>query len=79
MPGPLNGKTAFVTGASSGIGHATALALADAGASVAIAARRVDRLTDLEKEVRARGVDALALELDVTDESAVQRRCRFRR
>src|SRR3954463_5833327 len=73
VPGPLNGKTALVTGASSGIGHATALALADAGASVAIAARRVDRLTELEKEVRARGVDALTLELDVSDESAVQR------
>jgi clavulanate-9-aldehyde reducatase len=72
VPGPLNGKTALVTGASSGIGHATALALADAGASVAIAARRVDRLTDLEKEVRARGVDALSLELDVTDETAVR-------
>jgi clavulanate-9-aldehyde reducatase len=69
---PLAGKVAFVTGASSGIGRATALALAAAGASVAVGARRLERLADLEKEIRAHGVDALTLSLDVTDEDAVR-------
>ncbi|HTY73921.1 MAG TPA: SDR family NAD(P)-dependent oxidoreductase [Actinomycetes bacterium] len=72
MPGPLEGKVAFVTGASSGIGRATAVALAEAGASVAVAARRVDRLAELEADLAGRGVKALALELDVTDEDAVR-------
>jgi 3-hydroxy acid dehydrogenase/malonic semialdehyde reductase len=61
VPG-LEGKTAVVTGASSGIGKATAAALAEAGARVAGGARRVDRL---ETEV--------ALELDVTDVSSCER------
>jgi NADP-dependent 3-hydroxy acid dehydrogenase YdfG len=58
----LNGKTAIVTGASSGIGQATARALADAGVRVAGGARRVDRL---ETEI--------ALELDVTDPESCSR------
>jgi 3-hydroxy acid dehydrogenase / malonic semialdehyde reductase len=57
---PLEGKKAIVTGASSGIGAATAKALLREGASVAIGARRVDRLAEL-------GDGAVALELDVTD------------
>jgi 3-hydroxy acid dehydrogenase / malonic semialdehyde reductase len=57
---PLEGKKAIVTGASSGIGAATAKALLRAGASVATGARRVDRLAEL-------GDGAVALELDVTD------------
>jgi NADP-dependent 3-hydroxy acid dehydrogenase YdfG len=67
---PLSGKVALVTGASSGIGEATALALADAGATVAIGARRLDRLEDLAGRLRDRDSPALQLALDVTDERA---------
>ena len=63
---PLSGKTAIVTGASSGIGAATARALAAAGARVAAGARRTDRLGDL-------GEDVVALELDVTDPADSER------
>jgi NADP-dependent 3-hydroxy acid dehydrogenase YdfG len=68
MPGPLEGRVAAVTGASSGIGEATALALAEAGAAVALGARRVDRLEKLAEKIESGGGRALALELDVTDE-----------
>jgi NADP-dependent 3-hydroxy acid dehydrogenase YdfG len=57
----------LITGASSGIGETTALALSEAGAKVAVGARRTDRLADLAK--RAPG-EVLALELDVTDEQS---------
>ena len=67
---PLRGKVALVTGASSGIGEATALALAAAGAAVAIGARRADRLDALSTKMADSGGKALVLELDVTDESA---------
>jgi NADP-dependent 3-hydroxy acid dehydrogenase YdfG len=67
---PLSGKVALVTGASSGIGAATALALADAGAAVAIGARRRDRLEDLAARLRDGGPPVLTLDLDVTDEQA---------
>jgi NADP-dependent 3-hydroxy acid dehydrogenase YdfG len=67
----LGGKVALVTGASSGIGEATALALAAEGASVAIAARRVQRLNELAKRIREVGVMALPIEVDVTDEARV--------
>jgi NADP-dependent 3-hydroxy acid dehydrogenase YdfG len=60
-------KVALVTGASSGIGEMTALALSEAGARVAVGARRGDRLADLAK--RAPG-EVLALDLDVTDEQS---------
>lgn len=67
---PLDGKVALVTGASSGIGEATAEALAGAGASVVVAARRVDRIKELADRLADRGARVLPLELDVTDESA---------
>jgi NADP-dependent 3-hydroxy acid dehydrogenase YdfG len=65
----LDGKAALVVGASSGIGAATALALAAEGARVAIAARRLPRLDDLASRIRAAGGDALPIEADVTDEA----------
>jgi NADP-dependent 3-hydroxy acid dehydrogenase YdfG len=67
--GKLSGKTALVTGASSGIGEATALALAAEGARVAIAARRLQRLNELGERIRRGGGDALPIEADVTDEA----------
>lgn len=69
MAGKLNGKVALITGASSGIGEATAEALAAEGAVVAIAARRTDRLQALVKRITDAGGKALALEADVTDEA----------
>jgi NADP-dependent 3-hydroxy acid dehydrogenase YdfG len=69
QPGKLSGKVALVTGASSGIGAATALALAAEGAHVAIAARRIQRLNDLADRIRQVGGDALPIEADVTDET----------
>jgi clavulanate-9-aldehyde reducatase len=68
----LNGKIALVTGASSGIGEATAEALAAQGASVVIGARRTDRLAALEERLTARGTKVLSVELDVTDQEACQ-------
>jgi NADP-dependent 3-hydroxy acid dehydrogenase YdfG len=64
----LEGTVALVTGASSGIGAATAAALAAQGAAVALAARRGDRLGALAADIREQGGTALALECDVTDE-----------
>jgi NADP-dependent 3-hydroxy acid dehydrogenase YdfG len=67
----LTGTVALVTGASSGIGEATALALAAEGAAVAIAARRGDRLEALAERIGSSGV--LVLETDVTDESQARK------
>ena len=69
QPGKLSGKVALVTGATSGIGEATALALAAEGACVAIAARRVQRLNDLAERIRRAGGEALPIETDVVDEA----------
>ena len=63
----LDGKRALVTGASSGIGQACAVALAEAGAHVICAARGVDRLQDTVAAMTAKGWSAEALQLDVTD------------
>jgi len=61
----LTGKVALVTGASSGIGKASAIALAGQGASVAIAARRIEKLEEVKKEIEAKGGKALVLQMDV--------------
>jgi len=65
-------KVVLITGASSGIGEATARRLAAAGHRVALGARRTDRLAVLAKEIEASGSSALAHELDVTDLGSVQ-------
>jgi NADP-dependent 3-hydroxy acid dehydrogenase YdfG len=65
--GKLDGTVALVTGASSGIGEATARALAEQGAAVAILARRADRLERLAGEIESGGGRALQIEADVTD------------
>ncbi len=62
----LNGKTAFVTGASQGIGRACALVLAEAGADVVVASRNLKRLEQVAEEVRALGRKALAVALDLS-------------
>nr|WP_049914018.1 SDR family NAD(P)-dependent oxidoreductase [Halococcus saccharolyticus] len=70
--GELDGKTALVTGASSGIGAATAEALAAEGASVSLAARRTNRLDELAGRIEASGGEALAITTDVTEESDIE-------
>jgi NAD(P)-dependent dehydrogenase (short-subunit alcohol dehydrogenase family) len=67
----LEGKVALVTGASSGLGAHFARTLARAGARVAVAARRVDRLQALVAELRAQGAVADAFSLDVTDSASI--------
>jgi len=62
----IKGKVAIITGASSGIGYATALALAKAGVNVAIGARRTDKLKELENEIKNNGGEAFSQKLDVT-------------
>lgn len=64
----LKDKVAVITGASSGIGEATAEALAAEGAAVVVAARREDRLEDLVERIEGNGSRALAVSCDVTDE-----------
>lgn len=70
---PLAGKTAAITGASSGIGRATALALSEAGAAVVIQARRRDRLHQLAEDISHRGGKVLAVEGDAGLEEDIDR------
>jgi NAD(P)-dependent dehydrogenase (short-subunit alcohol dehydrogenase family) len=67
----LQGKVALVTGASSGMGRATALALSEQGARVVVCARRLDRLTELVAEIQAKGKEALAVQMDITKKDDV--------
>jgi 3-oxoacyl-[acyl-carrier protein] reductase len=68
----LKDKVALVTGASQGIGRATALTLAEAGAKVAIAARNTEKLSSLAAEIEAAGGEALAVPMDVADAAQVK-------
>lgn len=68
----IDGKVAIVTGASSGIGEATAREFARAGAITILAARRVDRLKRLEREIEAMGGEALAVPTDLTDQNQIK-------
>lgn len=68
----LSGRTAIVTGTTSGLGRRFALVLAKAGADVVITGRRVERLAPLAKEIEALGRKALSLALDVTDVSSIE-------
>lgn len=63
----LSGKVAIVTGASSGIGEATALELAEEGAKVALVARREERLKKLADKITARGGEAVCIVADISD------------
>ncbi|MGI5451791.1 SDR family oxidoreductase [Streptomyces sp. CA-249302] len=69
---PLQGRVAVVTGASSGIGEASAEKLAALGAHVVVLARRSDRLTDLVARIEKNGGSATPIAADVTDKAAVQ-------
>jgi len=67
----MTNRTAFITGASRGIGRACALALADAGARVAVAARNTAQLEELAAEIRSRGREAFAVTIDMTSAESI--------
>lgn len=67
----LTDRTAIITGASSGIGKATAQRLAEAGANVVLAARREERLESIADDIESEGVSTVAVPTDVTSEDAV--------
>ena len=67
----ITGQVALVTGASSGIGRRLAEVLAAAGAKVALAARRADRLAELAREIETRGGQCLPVGCDVTDRQSI--------
>ncbi|MFZ5783901.1 MAG: SDR family NAD(P)-dependent oxidoreductase [Pseudomonadota bacterium] len=67
----LTGRVVLVTGASSGLGVHFARTLAEAGASIAIAARRADRLASLQAELQAKGARVVAVELDVQSSASI--------
>jgi NADP-dependent 3-hydroxy acid dehydrogenase YdfG len=68
----IKDRVVAITGASSGIGEATALACAQAGAKVALGARRADRIEELAARINADGGKAVAIETDVTDEAGAR-------
>ena len=68
----LDGQLALVTGASSGLGQHFAAVLAQAGARVALAARRVDKLQSLVEDIQRSGGEAMAVALDVGDAASVR-------
>src|SRR3954471_18841853 len=68
----LSGRVALVTGASSGLGTQFAKTLANAGAAVVLAGRRVERLKTLRAEIEGNGVDAHVVRLDVTDLDSIK-------
>jgi 3-oxoacyl-[acyl-carrier protein] reductase len=68
----VTGRVALVTGASQGIGRACALALAEGGAAVALAARNEAKLAEVAKEIEAKGGQALAFRMDVSNEDDVK-------
>ena len=69
----IKGKVVVITGASSGLGEATARLLSAEGASVVLGARRVDRIQSLADELNAKGGKALAVATDVTDHEQVKK------
>src|SRR5579863_9778667 len=73
MPQPLAGRIALVTGASRGIGAATALALAKAGAHVIAVARTVGGLEELDDAIKAAGGSATLVPLNITDAEGMAR------
>jgi hypothetical protein len=72
MAGVLDGRRVAITGASSGIGAATAELLASQGAAVAVGARREDRLSDLVERISGAGGTAHAIPVDVGDEASAR-------
>ena len=73
MSKTLNGRAALVTGASAGIGRATALDLASAGCGVVVSARRKERLDELAGEIEANGGKALAVAADASQDGEIDR------
>lgn len=71
MTQTLNGRVAAITGASSGLGRRFAIKLSEAGAAVALLARRTDRLEALVEEISSAGGKAIAIPLDVVDTAAI--------
>lgn len=72
MSNNIAGKVVVITGASSGLGEATARHLAAQGARVVLGARRLDRIMTIAQDIRASGAEAFAVETDVTDAHAVK-------
>ena len=72
----MTGKIALVSGASSGFGAFFSQILSECGCKVVMGARRIDRLHQLEEEIKSKGGCATAVALDVTDSKSVQNACK---